>query len=216
MATAADYVRLPGASRRYINTTTGETISRRQYDRLYRLGPRGFTSYEKLAASRAKSGSPPSSRTEQRIKAALARVARGESASRAARAEHLSPSTLRRHSQDTVRYNRSTGRGELHANGRVIFFDSNGDLHKNVYFAYQTTRTMSAYARAVKDAKAGRIGPLQSFADVTVKDVLGNEYTLLADINAIEQREQVYSIDATDFFTSEDFLVELPLLAGTV
>ncbi len=214
MATAADYVRLPGLSRRYINTTTGETISRRQYDRLFRLGPRGFTSYEKLAASRAKSGAPPSSRTEDRIRAALARVARGESASRAARAEHLSPSTLRRHSQDALSYNRRTGRGEVHAAGRVSFFDSNGVLHKNVPFAYQTLRTMSAYAHAVKDAKAGRVAALESFADVTVRDVLGNEYTMLADINGIEQREQVYNIDATDFFTSEDFLVELPVLAG--
>ena len=213
MATAADYVRLPRASRRYINTTTGEAISRRQFDRLYRLGPRGFTSYEKLAASRAKSGSPPSSRTEHRIKAALARVAHGESASRAARAEHHHPSTLRRHSHDTLRYNRQTGRGELHAAGRVTFFDGNGDLHRNVPFAYQTLRTMSAYAHAVKTAKAGRVAGLQSFADVTVSDVLGNEYTLLTDINAIEQREQVYSIDATDFFTSEDFLIELPVMA---
>ena len=214
METAADYVRLPGARRRYINTTSGETISRRQYDRLFRLGPRGFTSYEKLAASRARAGALPLTRTEGRVRAALARVAHGESATHAARAEHLSPSTLRRHSQDTLRYNRSTGRGELHAAGRVTFFDASGNLHKNVPFAYQMLRTMSAYAHAVKDAKAGRVRPLESFADVRVKDVLGNQYTLLADINGIEQREQVYSIDATDFFQSEDFLVELPQLSS--
>jgi hypothetical protein len=208
--TAADYIRLPGESRRCLNTTTGETISRRQYDRLFRLGPRGFTSYEKLAASRATAGASPLRRTEARVRAAMARVIQGESATSAAKAEHLSPSTLRRHSHGTLRYNRATRRGEVHAAGHVSFFDASGNLHRNVPFAYQTMRTMSAYAHAVKDAKAGRVRGLKSFADVTVKDVLGNEYTLLADINGIEQREQVYGIDATDFFQSEDFLVAAP------
>ena len=214
MATAADYVRLPGARRRYINTTTGETISRRQYDRLFRLGPRGFTSYEKLAASRAKSGALPS------------RAPRGASG----QLWHGWPVVSRPH----VQREPSTSRPRPFAGTRRIpsattaapvvascmppvgsrSSIANGNLHKNVPFAYQMLRTMSAYAHAVKDAKAGRVAALESFADVTVRDVLGNEYTLLADINGIEQREQVYSIDATDFFTSEDFLVELPVLAG--
>ncbi|MGO8949296.1 MAG: hypothetical protein ACLQUY_16925 [Ktedonobacterales bacterium] len=218
METAADYVRLPGASRRYRNTNTGETISRRQYDRLYRLGPCGFSSYEGLARQRAHAGFAPLARTQERIHRAIEWVFRtGVSPSQAARAEHLSPTTLRRYDRDrgVLGYNRRTRRGEVHTAGRVPFFDAAGNLHEAVPFDQREIRTMSAYGAAVKAAKEGHPRTLQSFADVRVRDVFGNEYTLLTDINAYLRLEQMNDdIDPLDFFQSGDELVLPPLLAA--
>ena len=59
-------------------------------------------------------------------------------------------------------------------------------------FDQREIKTMSAYGQAVKDAKRGRLAGLESFAEVRVKDIFGNEYQLLTDINAYYHREQVY------------------------
>lgn len=58
--TAADFKRLPGdKARRYVNTKTGEIISRRQFDKQFgRLHERGFTSNEQQAKAREQAGLP--------------------------------------------------------------------------------------------------------------------------------------------------------------
>lgn len=215
---AADFIPLGGATRRFRNVQTGETISRRQYDKLYRLGPRGFSSYEALAQQRTHAGFAPLARTQERIHRAIERVFRtGASPSQAARAEHLSPTTLRRHDRDRgmLTYNRGTKRGEVHAAGRVPFFDAAGNLHEAVPFDHLEIRTMSAYGQAVKSAKEGRPAALQSFKDVRVRDVFGNEYSLLTDVNAYLRLEQIHDdIDPLDFFQSGDVLVLPPMAAA--
>src|SRR5258708_1484992 len=104
----SSYVPLVGATRRFRNVLPAETISRRQYDKLFRLGPRGFSSYEALARQRARSGAKPLSRTVARVNAAIERVfSTGVSPTQAAHAEHLSPETLRRYDRErgVLRYN---------------------------------------------------------------------------------------------------------------
>src|SRR5262249_28151028 len=203
------------ASRRYLDPTTGETISRRQYDKRFRLGPRGLSSYEELARQRARTGFTGLARTQDRIERAIARVLHtGVSPTKAARAEHLSPETLRRHDQrrGILRYNRRTRRGEVHAAGRVSFFDASGALHEDVLFDHQEIQTMSAYGQAVKAAKNGRPAALHSFAGVRVQDIFGATYTLLTDENAYLRLEQIHSdMDPLDFFQSGDELVLSPL-----
>jgi hypothetical protein len=213
----ADFVYLGGSARRYLDRVTGYTLSRRQYDKLFRLGPRGVTSYESLARQRAHAGFAPLIRTQGRIQAAIERIFRtGVSPSQAARAEHMSPETLRRHDRDRgiLRYNRSTRRGEIHAAGRVSFFDDAGALHHDIPFDRRDIRTMSAYGAALKAAKEGRLVALQSFKGVRVHDVFGNDYSLLTDINAYLRLEQIYGdIDPLDFFQSGDQLVAPPMAA---
>ncbi|MGO8950084.1 MAG: hypothetical protein ACLQUY_20990 [Ktedonobacterales bacterium] len=210
----SEYVYLGGKSRRYLNVTTGQTISRRQYDRLFRLGPRGYSSYEALARQRAHAGYEPLTRTKGRVDAAIQRVYRtGKSPTQAARAEHLSPETLRRYDRDRgiLRYNRKSRRGEVHAAGRVSFFDAAGTLHQSIPFDQHEIRTMSAYGHALLDAKRGRVAALESFADVRVRDIFGNEYRLLTAINAYLYLEQIHGdIEPLDFFQSGDELVLAP------
>jgi len=212
---AGDYVYLGGKSRRYLNVATDQTISRRQYDKLFRLGPRGVSSYEALARQRAHAGFAPLARTEGRIQAAIERVFHtGVSPSQAARAEHMSPETLRRFDRDRgiLRYNRSIQRGEVHAAGLVGFFDDADALHRRVPFDQRNIRTMSAYGAAVKAAKAGRPVALKSFTDVRVQDVFGNQYGLLTNFNSYLRLEQIHGdIDPLDFFQSGDQLVAPPM-----
>src|SRR5712691_278261 len=213
-----DYVFLGGKARRYLDTTTGETISRRRYDKLFRLEPRGLSSYEALARQRAQAGFIPLARTVERVNAAIGRVFRtGASPTQAARAEHLSPETLRRYDRERgiLRYNRRTRRGEVHAAGRVSFFDANGQLQDGVPFDHSELRTMSAYAQAAKAAKQGRPAALQSFATVRVRDVFGTQYTLLTNINAYLRLEQVHAdMEPLDFFQSGDEAILPPTPAA--
>jgi hypothetical protein len=98
----------------------------------------------------------------------------------------------------------------------VNFFDAAGVLHEGVPFDHKEIRTMSVYAQAVKEAKAGRPAALASFADVRVRDVFGNEYRLLTNINAYLRLEQIQGdMDPLDFFQSGDELVvaSLPVAA---
>jgi hypothetical protein len=213
-AQPSDYVPLHGTTQRFRNVYTGETISRRQYDKRFRLGPRGYSSYEALARQRAHAGYAGLARTKERIDRAIQRVLHtGVSPTRAARAEHLSPETLRRFDRERgiLRYNRRTRRGEVHAAGHVSFFDATSRLHQDIPFDHLAIQTMSAYGAAVKTAKAGRPAALQSFADVRVQDIFGTEYTLLANINAYLRAEQLHGdLDTLDFFQSGDVLVLPP------
>lgn len=214
----ADFVYLGGKSRRYLDTTTGQTISRRQYDQLFRLGPRGLSSYEALARQRAHAGYAPLARTHQRFYQVVERVLRtGVSPSQSAKAEHMNVETLRRYNRDRgiLRYNRSSRRGEVHAAGRVSFFDAAGNLHTSIPFDQLEIRTLSAYGHAVQGAKKGHPAALQSFAGVRVRDIFGHEYRLLTDINAYLRLEQIHGdMEPLDFFQSGDVLVASPLPAA--
>jgi hypothetical protein len=205
----ADYRPLGGKSRRYVDVTTGQTISRRQYDRLFRLGPRGFASHEQLAARRATAGAGPMPRTLAKIDRAVARVLQlGESPARAARAVGLAPETLRRYARPRglLAYNRHTRRGEVWAAGSVSFFDAGGALRTSL-FDQRDIRTMSAYGQALQAAKRGRPAALRTFDGVTVRDVYGREYALLTNLDAYFALEAQQGEDPMDFFVSGQTLV---------
>lgn len=56
---ARNYQRIPGDSaRRYVSTSTGEIISRRQFDQIFRLPQQGYRSYEEKAKTRREAGVP--------------------------------------------------------------------------------------------------------------------------------------------------------------
>ncbi len=203
MPTAADFVALGGLTRRYRNITTGETISRRQYDKLFRLAPRGITSYEQLAQQRARQGFAPLVRTKERVGNVIARITRGESRSAALRAEGMSGETLRRREDDygAITYDRKTKKSQLVAAGRVSFYDAGGIAHDDVLFGPRELRTMSAYMNAMRHAlTTGNTAALSSFVGVTVYDVFGNPYNLLTNVDAYISLAGVVEID--DFFES--------------
>ena len=211
-----EYVYLGGKSRRYLNTSTGQTISRRQYDKRFRLGPRGISSYEALAKRRAHAGYAPLARTKDRVDAAVERVYRtGMSPTQAARVEHMSPETLRRYNRDRgiLRYNQQSRRGEVHAAGRESFFDAAGTLHHSIPFDQREIRTMSAYGNAVQDAKKGRVRWARSHSRMSASMMSSAmSISLLTDINAYLRLEQIHDdIDPLDFFQSGDALALAPM-----
>jgi hypothetical protein len=52
------YERIPGKARHYVSRDTGEVIARRQYDKMAKLAPQGYKSYEEKAAMRRDLGFP--------------------------------------------------------------------------------------------------------------------------------------------------------------
>jgi hypothetical protein len=204
------WVPLGGRSRRYFNPTTGQTISRRAYDRLYGRfsGATLIATPEVLAASRRQ----PRESTREKFFRVVRRVSgRGESPSRAARAEHMSPETLKRYDRDrgALRYNRRQRRGEVWRAGVVTFADAFGQVHHNVPFDHREIKTMSAYAGALKMAQHPNPGvrargalALSTFAGTTVYDVAGNAYTLLTDTDAYLALKERLGDDPMDYFVS--------------
>jgi hypothetical protein len=210
-----DYMALGGGARRFRDVTTGETISRRQYDKLFRLGPRGIPSYETLASARARAGFQPLRRTREAVGRIIGRVAGGERMPTAARAEGVTAATVRRADQrrGTLAYNRHTRRWEVWAAGTVSFFDGSGTLHRDVPFDHVEIYTMSAYGHALKAAKAGRPAALRSFQGLTVRDLYGKEYTLLTNLDAYFMLETQYDFDPMDYFKSGEELITAPTSA---
>lgn len=210
-----DYVALGGGARRFRDVTTGETISRRQYDKLFRLGPRGIPSYETLAKARARAGFQPLRRTREAFGRVIGRVAAGERMPAAARAEGITPTTIRRYDQrrGTLAYNRHTRQWEVWAAGTVSFFDAKGTLHRDVPFDHVEIAPLSAYGHALKAAKAGRPAALASFRGLSVRDVTGREYTLLTNLDAYLMLEARYGLDPMDFFQSGEELITAPGIA---
>src|SRR5262245_9197713 len=93
---ATDYRPLGGSSRRYLNPITRETLSRRQFDQRFRLPAQGYRSFEEKAAARY----APRPTTLDSFYAVVRRLATGErSLTRAARAEHIAPTTVYRVNQ---------------------------------------------------------------------------------------------------------------------
>ncbi len=189
------FQRLPGTARRFIDLVTGQEVSRRQQMKAQRAAGVPVTSTET---------------TRDKVQRALYRVTSlGESKTKAAEQVGVSPEAAKRDPRwGQVSYNRQTRRGELHAAGSTSFFDAEGALHRDVFFDRDTLGFMSAYGGALKAAKAGRGAGLATFAGLTVRDVYGNEYTLLTDINAYQVQQRVYGIgDPMDYFKSGDEVV---------
>jgi hypothetical protein len=214
----SDYRPLGGTSRRYRDLTTGETLSRRQYDQRFRLPVQGYRSFEQKAAARQAPRSP----TLDRFYAVVRRLATGErSLTRAARAEHVSPTTVYRINQTrgtfSMRY--APGKTTVHqvrvgydirrAAGRVSFWTSDLTFHDGVPFDPIMLRVMSAYDNAVKvamDKNDQRL--LEPYAQLVIYDVYGTPYQVLTDLNTLYAvHEAAEAMDIALLFTSEEVVL---------
>jgi hypothetical protein len=215
----ADYRPLGGVTRRYFDTTTGETISRRQYDQMFRLPAQGYRSFEEKAAARH----APRPSTLDRFYAVVRRLAGGErSLTRAARAEHTTLTTVyrvnRKRGTFSPRYapGKTTGRHVLvgydvrRAAGRASFWTADLVFHDGVPFDREMLRVMAHYDNAVRWAMdKGAPGRLDPFVGVVVYDVYGTPYLLLTDLNALYAvHVAAEPLDLAPLFTSEEVVLD--------
>lgn len=149
----------------------------------------GEASLSKLKTSGQLKEAP--STTLERFLRAARRVVSGESLTRAARAEHISPETIRRiNAERQVFGKRYDQQGKFigWAGGeypRFPVFTEEGRVHDEVPFDEKTASLMGQYWNAVDDALRGDDTKLRSFRGVTVYDLLGTRYRLQADANAV-------------------------------
>jgi hypothetical protein len=213
-----NYRPLGGSARRYLDLTTGETLSRRHFDQLFRLPIQGYRSFEEKAAARG----APRAATGDRFYGVVRRIGAGErSLSRAARAEHISLATVHRLNRGrgtfTPQYapGKTTGRNVLvgyaihKAAGRVNFWTDDRAFHPDIPFDRQMLSVMSRYDIAVHvamDKNDERL--LVPYVGMVVYDVYGTPYHLLTDLNALYQvhyRDE--DPDIAPLFTSEEVVL---------
>jgi hypothetical protein len=215
---ATNYRPLGGTSRRYLNTITGETLSRRQFDQLFRLPAQGYRSFEEKAAAR---GAPRAS-TVDRFYGVARRLAAGErSLTRAARAEHIAPTTVYRLNQQRGTFSPRYAHGKTsgkhvrvgydirRAAGRVSFWTADGTFHDGVAFDREMLREMARYdngaRRAMDHGDPHRLDP---FMGRVVYDVYGTPYRLLTDLNALYAvHEAAEPLDIAPLFSSEEVVL---------
>ena len=215
----SDYRPLGGSSRRYLDITTGQTLSRRQYDQLFRLPTQGYRSFEEKAAARQ----APRPSTLDRFYAVVRRLAGGErSLTRAARAEHISVTTVYRVNQErgtfSPRYapGKTTARSVRvgydirRASGRVSFWTADLAFHDGVLFDRNTLSVMGRYDNAVRRAMdKGTPALLAPYVGVVVYDVYGTPYPLLTDLNALYAvHVAAEPLDIAPLFTSEEVVLD--------
>jgi hypothetical protein len=212
------YRPLGGSSRRYLDTTTGATLSRRQYDQRFRLPAQGYRSFEAKAAARQ----APRPSTLDRFYAVVRRLAGGErSLTRAARAEHIAPTTVYRINQARGTFSPRYAPGKTTARsvrvgydirraaGRVSFWTVDLAFHDGVLFDRDMLRVMARYDNAVQWAMdKGAPQRLDPYAGLVVYDVFGTPYPLLADLNALYALHTAAEpLDIAPLFTSEEVVL---------
>lgn len=213
-----DYRPLGGTTRRYFDVSTGETLSRRQFDQLFRLPAHGYRSFEEKAAART----APRPSTLDRFYAVVRRLAGGErSLTRAARAEHISPTTVYRLNQHrgtfSPRYapGKTTSRSvrvgyDIHrASGRVSFWTADTVFHDGVLFDRDMLRVMARYDNAVQWAMTKNAPQLlDPYVGVVVYYVFGTPYLLLTDLNVLYAvHAATEPLDIAPLFTSEEVVL---------
>jgi hypothetical protein len=215
---ANEYRPLGGTSRRYLNIITGQTLSRRQYDQLFRLPAQGYRSVEEKAAARH----APRSSTLDRFYAVVRRLAGGErSLTRATRAEHIAPTTVYRVNQQRGTFSPRYAPGKTsgkhvrvgydirRAAGRASFWTADGTFHSEVLFDQDMLRVMARYDNAVRWAMDhGDPHRLDPFVGRVVYDVYGTPYRLLAELNALYAVHQAAEpLDIAPLFSSEEVVL---------
>jgi hypothetical protein len=214
----SDYRPLGGSSRRYLDLTTSETLSRRQYDQRFRLPVQGYRSFEEKAAARR----APRASTIDRFYAVVRRLAGGErSLTRAARTEQIALATVHRVNQErgtfSPRYapGKTTGRSVLvgydihRAAGRVGFWTDDTVFHEGVLFDRQMLSVMAHYDNAVRRAM-DKNDPqlLDPYTGLIVYDLYGTPYQLLTDLNALYAvHTAAEPLDIAPLFTSEEVVL---------
>ncbi len=129
--------------------------------------------------------------TLERFLRAAGRVVSGEPLTWAARAEHISPETVKRiNAERQVFGKRYDQRGKFvgWVGGeypRFHVFSEDGRTHSEVAFDQKTASTMGEYWNAVDDALRGDDTKLRMFQGATVYDLQGSLYQLQADPNAV-------------------------------
>jgi hypothetical protein len=214
----SDYRPLGGRSRRYLDITTGETLSRRQYDQRFRLPAQGYRSFEEKAAARH----APRASTLDRFYAVVRRLAGGErSLTRAARAKQIALATVQRVNQGrgtfSPRYalGKGTGRGVLvgydihRAAGRVSFWSADAVFHEGIPFDRQMLIIMAHYDNAVRWAlEKNNQQLLAPYTGLIVYDLYGNAYQPLTDLNALYAvHVAAEPLDIAPLFTSEEVVL---------
>jgi hypothetical protein len=215
---ATEYRPLGGTSRRYLHITTGETLSRRHFDQLFRLPAQGYRSFEEKAAARH----APRPSTLDRFYAVVRRLAGGErSLTRAARAEHIAPTTVYRVNQQRGTFSPRYAPGKTsgkhvrvgydirRASGRANFWTADGTFHDGVPFDREMLREMARYDNAVRWAMDyGDPHRLDPFVGRVVYDVYGTPYRLLTDLNALYTvHEAAEPLDIAPLFSSEEVVL---------
>jgi hypothetical protein len=215
---ASEYRPLGGTSRRYLNSITGETLSRRQFDQLFRLPAQGYRSFEEKAAARH----TPHASTLDRFYAVVRRLASGErSLTRAARAEHIAPTTVYRVNRERSTFSSRYAPGKTAAKhirvgydirraaGRASFWTADGVFHDAVAFDQNMLRVMARYDNAVRWAMDhGDPHRLDTFTGRVVYDVYGTPYWLLTDLNALYAVHQAAEpLDIAPLFSSGEVVL---------
>jgi hypothetical protein len=215
----SDYRPLGGSSRRYLDVTTGETLSRRQYDQRFRLPAQGYRSFEAKAAARQ----APRPATLDRFYAVVRRLATGErSLTRATRAEHIAPTTVSRLNQACGTFSPREAPGKhpgrqvrmgydiRRAAGRVSFWTSDQTFHDGVPFDPVMLRVLARYDNAVQtamDKNDQRL--LAPYVGLVVYDVYGTPYQPLTDLNTLYAvHAAVEAVDIAPLFTSEEVVLD--------
>jgi hypothetical protein len=209
----SDYRPLGGSSRRYLDISTGETLSRRQYDQRFRLPAQGYRSFEAKAAARQ----TPRSTTLDRFYGVVRRLTGGErSLTRAARAEHIAPATVARINQGRGTFSRREAPGGVRAGytihraaGCVSFWTSDQAFHDGVPFDPVMLRILARYDNAVQvamDKNDQRL--LDPYSGLVVYDVYGTPYQLLTDLNTLYAvHHAAEAVDIAPLFTSEEVVL---------
>jgi hypothetical protein len=198
-------------TRGYANIRTGETLSRRQYDKRFGILAReGFGSYEaKARARRAQGILPGAARGREtalaRYYRVVQRLRKGEFLTRAAKAEGTTPATVWRLDQDRRIIGKVYKPGahgkhgavdhyELRRQGMGTFWTRDGALHVHVQLDGKNIRVLARYLNATKKAKyTGDDSDLRAFDALPLYDVFGNSYELLTDANALMLLEEAYA-----------------------
>lgn len=216
-----DYRPLGGKSRRYLDVTTGTTVSRRRYDQLFRLPAQGYRSYEHKAASL---GAPQAS-TLDRFYRVVGRLSRGESLSGATKTEHISSATIWRLNEERgiigKRYRAGKpGKMAVFAGysityaGIATFWTRDLTQHNDVPLDQKNLRLVARYENAEKKTrKTGDEQVLQAFVATPAYDLRGNVYYLLTDLNALYLLHDAQLAEGTDWdalFHSEEGVVYAP------
>jgi hypothetical protein len=209
----ADYRCLGGTTRRYLDTTTGQTLSRRQYEQRFKLAGQGFRTFEEKALRRAGQAPGETARpaTLDKFYRVVQRLVRGERLTKAARAEGTTPTTVWRLNQSRAIIGKSYTPGArgthgavdhyvVRYRGRATFWTRDGVRHDAVPLDEKNLRLVSRHSNAIKKAlDTGDDRALRAFDTLLVYDLAGRTYQLLTNLDALYQIHEAQVDAAVDW-----------------
>ncbi|HEV2458321.1 MAG TPA: hypothetical protein VGS80_08135 [Ktedonobacterales bacterium] len=207
----ATFRALDGTARRFLNTLTGETISRRQQMRLTRAATPVQPSSEQKYFQATEMMRPVSD------------GGGGLSKREALRRTHLSPETFARVNERegvALRYDRGQRSwsfiDDVYTRTATIL-STDGQLHEDVKLTERSfhqyaslLNDMQAVARGYRPEGVGRhqrrvpvdASILRKWDGLVLRDVRGNRYQPITDFDAFEAQQAANDVDADDFIKS--------------